>query len=101
MVSTVPATYMYLFDISSLISVPIKIVVYWFKLYFICIIYDKYTNNTEYDYNTTTIQMGFRRKSNDLFESVSQEFTLLIYVLSCRNCHLCREFMSHFVAVWR
>ena len=57
----------------------------WFKLYFICIIYDKYTNNTEYDYNTTTIQMGFRRKSNDLFESVSQEFTLLIYVLSCRN----------------
>ena len=48
-------------------------------------------NNTEYDYNTTTIQMGFRRKSNDLFESVSKEFTLLIYVLSCRNCHLCRE----------
>ena len=42
----------------------------WFKLYFICIIYDKYTNNIEYDYNTTTIQMGFRRKSNDLFESV-------------------------------
>ena len=57
-------------------------------LYFIYIIYDKYTNNTEYDYNTT---MGFRRKSNDLFESVSQEFTLLIYVLSCRICHLCRE----------
>ena len=27
-------------------------------------------SNTEYDYNTTTIQMGFRRKSNDLFESV-------------------------------
>ena len=27
--------------------------------------------------NTTTIQMGFRRKSNDLFESVSQEFTYL------------------------
>ena len=27
---------------------------------------------TEYDYNTTTIQTGFRRKSNDLFESVSQ-----------------------------
>ena len=47
----------------------------WFKLYFICLIYDKYTNNTEYDYNTTTIQMGFRRKSNDLFESVSQDFT--------------------------
>ena len=63
----------------------------WFKLYFICIIYDKYTNNTVYDYNTITIQMGVRRKSNDLFESVSQEFTLLIYVLSCRNCHLCRE----------
>ena len=60
---------------------------FWFKLYFICIIYDKYTNNTEYDYNTTTIQMGFRRKSNDLFESVYQEFTLLIYILSCRNCH--------------
>ena len=39
----------------------------WFKLYFICIIYDKYTK-----YNTTTIQMGFRRKSNDLFDSVSQ-----------------------------
>ena len=54
-------------------------------------IYDKFTNNTEYDYNITTIQMGFRRKSNDLFESVSQEFTLLIYVLSCRNCHSCRE----------
>ena len=63
----------------------------WFKLYFICIIYDKYTNNTVYDYNTITIQMGFRRKSNDLFESVSQEFTLLVYVISCRNCHLCRE----------
>ena len=45
----------------------------WLKLYFICIIYDKYTNNTECDYNTTTIQMGFRGKSNDLFESVSQE----------------------------
>ena len=29
-------------------------------------------SNTEYDYNTTTIQMGFRRKSNDFFESVSQ-----------------------------
>ena len=43
---------------------------YLVKLYFICIIYDKYTNNTEYDYNTATIQMGFRRKSNDLFESV-------------------------------
>ena len=48
-------------------------------------------SNTEYDYNTTTIQMEFRRKSDDLFESVSQEFTLLIYVLSCRNFHLCRE----------
>ena len=34
-------------------------------------------SNTEYDYNTTTIQMGFRRKSNDLFKSVSQEFTLI------------------------
>ena len=44
-----------------------------------------------YDYNTTTIQMGFRRKSNDL----SQAFTLLICVLSCGNCHLC----SHTVAV--
>ena len=63
----------------------------WFKLYFICIIYDKYTNNTECDYNTTTIHMGFRSRSNDLFESVSQVFTLLIYVLFCRNCHLCRE----------
>ena len=63
----------------------------WFKLYFIRIIYDKYTSNTVYDYNTITIQMGFRRKSNDLFESVSQEFTLLVYVLSCRNCYLCRE----------
>ena len=29
-------------------------------------------SNTEYDYNTTTLQMGFRRKSNNLFESVSQ-----------------------------
>ena len=29
-------------------------------------------SNTEYDYNTTTIKMGFRRKSNGLFESVSQ-----------------------------
>ena len=29
-------------------------------------------SNTEYNNNTTTIQMGFRRKSNDLFESVSQ-----------------------------
>ena len=48
-------------------------------------------SNTEYDYYTTTIQMRFRRKSNDLFESVSQGFTLLIYVLSCCNCHLCRE----------
>ena len=45
---------------------------FWFKLYFICIIYDKYTNNTEYNINTTTIQMGFRRKSNDLFESVKE-----------------------------
>ena len=68
-----------------------KVILSWFKLYFICIIYDKYTNNTEYDYNTTTIQMRFRRKSNDLFESASQEFTILIYVLTCRNCHLCRE----------
>ena len=34
-------------------------------------------SNTEYDYNTTTIQMGFRRKANALFESVSLEFTLL------------------------
>ena len=34
-------------------------------------------SNTENDYNTTTIQMGFKRKSNDLFESVSQEFSLL------------------------
>ena len=35
-------------------------------------------SNTEYDYNTTTIQMGFRRKSNDLFESVSQTKTLTL-----------------------
>ena len=28
-------------------------------------------SNTEYDYNTNTKQMGFRRKSNDLFEYVS------------------------------
>ena len=34
-------------------------------------------SNTEYDYNTTTIQMGFRRKSNDLFESVSLLLELL------------------------
>ena len=39
-------------------------------------------SNTEYDYNTTTIQMGFRRTSNDLFESVSKEFTLLICGIS-------------------
>ena len=57
-------------------------------------------SNTEYDYNTITIQIGFRRKSNDLFESDIQEFTLLIYVLSCRNCHLCREKWSHFIAVF-
>ena len=56
--------------------------IYWFKLYIICIIYDKYTSNTEYDYNTTTIQMGFLRKSNDLFESVSKESTLLISYLA-------------------
>ena len=31
-------------------------------------------SNTEYDNNTTTIQMGFRRKSIDLFESVSKQF---------------------------
>ena len=53
--------------------------------------YDKYTSNTEYDYNITYIQIGFGRKSNDLFESVSKEFTLLKYVLSCRNCHVCRK----------
>ena len=51
-------------------------------------------SNTEYDFDTTTILMGFRRKSNDLFESVSQELTLLIYVLSSRNCHLCRRIMA-------
>ena len=40
------------------------------------------------------MQMGFKRKSNDLFKSVFQVFTLLIcaliYVLSYRNCHICR-----------
>ena len=77
-------------NIVCMFCLPIFLPWNWFKLYFICIIYDKYTNNTEYDYNTTTIQMGFRRKSNDLFESVFQEFTLLIYVLSGRNCHSCR-----------
>ena len=41
--------------------------------------------NSKYDYNTTTIQMGFRRKSNDLFESVSKEFTLLIVL--CRRIY--------------
>ena len=45
-------------------------------------------NNTEYDYNTTTIQVEFRRKASYLFESVSQELTLLIYVLSCRKFHV-------------
>ena len=40
-------------------------------------------SNTEYDYKC--IQMGFRRKSNDLFESVSQEFTLLILGSSICN----------------
>ena len=78
-------------NIVCMFCLPIFLPWNWFKLYFICIIYDKYTNNTEYDYNTTTIQMRFRRKSNDLFESVFQEFTLLIYVLSCHSCHLCRE----------
>ena len=29
-------------------------------------------SKTEYDYNTATIQMGFRRMSNDFFESGSQ-----------------------------
>ena len=33
----------------------------WFKLYFICIIYDKYTSNTEYHNNTTTIQSVSRK----------------------------------------
>ena len=46
-------------------------------------------SNTEYDYNTTTIQIGFRRKSNNFFESVSQEFRLLTCVLSYRNYHFC------------
>ena len=47
-------------------------------------------SNTEYDYNTTTIQMEFRRKSNDLFEYVSQGFTLIcVHVLSYRNYHRC------------
>ena len=58
----------------------------WFKLYFICIIYDKYTNNTEYDYNTTTIQMGFRRKSNDLFESAERKCQLVPAHLSFFVC---------------
>ena len=35
-------------------------------------------SNTEYNYNTTTIQIGFRRKSNDLFESVSQEICTIM-----------------------
>ena len=48
-------------------------------------------SNTEYDYNTTTIQMGFRRKSNDLFKSVSQEFTLITNM--CIYYHLCRRIM--------
>ena len=58
---------------------------------------------TEYGYNTTTIQMGFRKKSNDLFESVSQEFTLLICVRSYRNCHLCKRIMVALcscLAIW-
>ena len=38
----------------------------------ICIIYDKYTKQYRIDYNSTTIQMEFRRKSNDLFESVAK-----------------------------
>ena len=36
-------------------------------------------NNTEYYCNITTIQMGFRRKSNDLFESVSVHITNIVY----------------------
>ena len=39
------------------------------------------------------IPMGFRRKSNDLFESVYKEFTILIYILSCHSCHLYRRIM--------
>ena len=65
----------------------------WFKLYFICKIYDNYTSNTEYDYNTTTIQMGFRRKSNDLFKSVSQEFKLLIY-LTAKETHIFQTYCN-------
>ena len=51
----------------------------WFKLYFICIIYDKYTNNTEYDYNTTTIQMVFRK---------SQMTYLNLYPKSSHNLYM-------------
>ena len=41
----------------------------WFKQYFIC----KYIQHTTYTCptNTSNIQKGSRRKSNDLFESVS------------------------------
>ena len=30
-------------------------------------------SNTEYDYNTTTIQMGFRRKSNEKLDNFVSE----------------------------
>ena len=43
----------------------------WFNLYFICIIYDEYTKQHRIRLQYKTIQMGFRRKSNELFESVS------------------------------
>ena len=63
---TVPRFVFFFFFICLFIYLFIYTIV-WSKLNFICIIYDKYTNNTEYDYNTPTIQMGFSRKSQ-LFE---------------------------------
>ena len=48
--------------------------------------------NTEYDYNTTTLQIGFRRKSNDLFESVFHAFFIRPVIFNFKI--FC--FQSHF-----
>ena len=44
-------------------------------------------SNTEYDYNTTTIQMAFKRKSNDLFGSVFGKYVIKL----ARNLNFCAK----------
>ena len=44
-------------------------------------------SNTKYDYNTTTVQMGFRRKSNDLFGSVFEKYVIKL----AKNLNLCAK----------